>query len=295
MAIRITQNQTTLGFAGNLQSIYAQMAKSQQQIADGRAITKPSDDPFGTGQVIDYDAQLADVKQFQTNVTNATGVLGSADSALDTMTSALQKIKTLAVQAENGTPSAQDLNNIAIEMGQLKEVVRDGLNAQHGGQYIFGGTSTKAAPFPAPANTYMGTTNPLQSRVTATQTVQVSVPGDTVAGISPTNVLDDIDALITAVQSGNSATMNTAASAVYSDTDRVIDIRAQLGATASRLEATQTRLEAQEERLMDARSKVAEVDSAQAFLDMSKQQTMYQAALASGTKIMSTTILDYIR
>jgi flagellar hook-associated protein 3 FlgL len=71
-------------------------------------------------------------------------------------------------------------------------------------------------------------------------------------------------------------------------------VRAQIGAVASRLEATGVRLDGQEERLMDARSKVADVDPTEAIMNLNKQQTMYQAALSSGMKIMQTSILDYI-
>jgi flagellar hook-associated protein 3 FlgL len=296
MAIRITQNQATIGYSGNLQSIYAQLSKSNQQLSDGKRITKPSDDPFGTGQTINYDAQLSDVHQFQTNVSNAQGFLSSADAALDSATQALQRIKQLALTAANGTLSSQDLQNTASEMTQLKEVVRDSMNAQHGDQYIFGGTATANPPYPAPGNAYAGTLTVLTSQVAPTQNVQLSAPGEIVVGINPApgNVFDDIDALILAVQAGNSNNIQTTAATVVTDTDRVINVRAQLGATASRLESTLSRLNGQEERLIDARSKVAEVDSTEAVMNFSKQQTMYQAALAAGTKMMKTTILDYI-
>jgi flagellar hook-associated protein 3 FlgL len=294
MAIRMTQNQTSIGFNGNLQSIYAQLAKSQQQIADGRRITKPSDDPTGTGQVIDYDSQLKDVKQYQTNVSDAQGFLSSADGALSNATAALEKIKNLALQAKNGSNGTQDLASIATEITQLKEVVRDSMNAQHGNSYIFGGTATGSAPFPTPGNAYVGTANTLQTRVSGSQTMPTSVAGDSVIGVSPNNTLDDIDALVTAINSGNTANIQTAGALVETDYSRVIQFRSQLGATANRLEAMGTRLDGQEERILDARSKIADVDPTQAVLDMNKQETMYQAALASGTKIMSTTILDYL-
>lgn len=294
MAIRVTQNQLAAQFTSDVNSIYSRMARVQQQMSDGRRITRPSDDPIGTGQVLGFDTQLADIRRFQTNVKDAVGVLDSADAALDSITSALQRIRELATQAANGTNGTADLASIANEISQLKEVVRDGINVQHGDAYLFGGTATGAAPYPAPGNAYGGTANTMSKRIGPNQTVQVNVPGDAVLGPDTTNVFDVIDQLVADVQANNSAGIRSGLGDIISATDRALDVRTQLGASAQRLETTLTRLDLTEERLLAARTEVADVDAAEAYMEFTQQQTMYQAALAAGTRIMQTSILDFI-
>ncbi len=294
MAIRITQNQISGNFQSDVQSIYSKLAKSQQQLSDGKRISTPSDDPFGTGQVLGFDRQLAEVKRFQANVSESIGYLGSADSALDSVTSALQAIREKATQAANGTYDTSARAAIATEIQQLKEVVRDGLNAKYGDSYVFSGTATNTEPFPAPANTYMGTANVIARRVAQGQSVSINVPGDAIAGPNGTNVLDMIDQLVTDVTAGNSAGITTGLGQVISFTNQALDVRTQRGARAARLETTQTRLDLTEERLTSARTDVADVDASEAYVKFTQQQSMYQAALAAGTRIMQTSILDFL-
>ena len=295
MAIRITQNSIASAFTSDVQSIYTRMSRSQQQLSDGRRITRPSDDPFGTGQVMGFDAQLSDVHRYQTNTADSIRFMDAADSALDSITSALQHIREKAVQAANGTNGFADLQSIATEVQQIKEVIRDAINLQHGDeQYIFGGTATNTTPYPSPANLYGGTATTMQRRIGPGQTVQINVPGSQVLGPNGANALDDIDQLITDIQGGNVPGIQAGITAMTSDLDRVLDVRTQLGASRSRLEVVQTRLDLTEQRLLEARTGVADVDAAEVMVEFNQQQTMYQAALAAGTRIMQTSILDFI-
>jgi flagellar hook-associated protein 3 FlgL len=295
MAIRITQNSIASAFTADVQSIYTRMSRSQQQLSDGRRITRPSDDPFGTGQVMGFDAQLADVHRFQANAADSIRFMDAADSALDSITGALQHIREKAVQAANGTNGFSDLQSIATEVQQIKEVIRDAINLQHGDeQYIFGGTATNTTPYAAPGNLYAGTANTMQRRIGPGQTVQINVPGDQVLGPNGANTFDDIDQLIADIQGGNTAGIQTGITTLTSALDRVLDVRTQLGASRSRLEVVQTRLDLTEERLLAARTEVADIDPAEVMVEFNQQQTMYQAALAAGTRIMQTSILDFI-
>jgi len=293
MAIRITQNAISRTMQGDVQSIYAKMSKSMQQSTDGKRITKASDDPYGTGQVLGFDTQLSDVRKYQDSVRDATGLMDAADSALDTVGSALQQIRTKALQARNDTNSLLDRGAIAQEITQLKEVVRQAMNSEHGGQFIFAGTGG-STPFPAGVNTYAGTGNSMMKRVGPGQTLAVNVPGSSVLGPNGANALDVIDTLIADITGGNGAGMDAGIAAMTTQVDMALSQRTQLGATAARLEVAGERLGSMEERLISARSEVADVDATEAYMQFTQQQTMYQAALAAGTRMMQTSILDFL-
>jgi flagellar hook-associated protein 3 FlgL len=294
MALRITQNQLASQFTSDVNNIYVKMARSQQQVSDGRRITKPSDDPFGTGQVLGFDAQIEDVRRFQTNVNESIAFTDAADAALDGVTKALQTIDEKIRQAMSGTNGANERTSIALEIQQLKEVVRDGMNAKYGDTFIFGGTASGAAPYPGPANAYVGNANTITRRVGEGQSVQINVAGTSVLGPNGANTLDMIDQVIADINGNNWAGMQAGATALQGQLNQTLNVRVQLGATYSRLETLGTRLGLTEERLLAARSDIAEVDAAEAYMEFQQQQTMYQAALAAGTRIMQTSILDFI-
>jgi flagellar hook-associated protein 3 FlgL len=295
MAVRITQNQLASSFNRDVQSIYAKLARSQQQVGDGRRITRPSDDPFGTGKVLGYDRQLADLKRFQANAADAIGYLNMADSALDSVTSALQTIREKTVQAANtATYGPQDLQAIATEVLQLKEVIRGAMNTQVGDVYIFGGTGTTTEPYPAGSNAYAGTGNVMSRRVGPGESLDVNVAGTAVLGPDGINTLDVIDQRAIDIAAGNDAGIAAGLTAISAQFDQALGARTQLGTRVSRIEIIQTRLDATEERLIAARTEVADVDTAEAYLKFTQQQTMYEAALAAGMRIMQTSILDFI-
>jgi flagellar hook-associated protein 3 FlgL len=294
MAIRVTTNQITANFQSDVLSVYEKMSRTQRQLSTGERITAPSDDPFGTAQVMSFDAQLSDVRQFQRNVTDAVDMIDTQDAALGTMGDALLRIRELLTQAANGTTDSQALAAIANEVQQLKETVRDSANAQHGSTFVFGGTATSSAPFPAPLNAYVGTTNVMTRRVSVGTAVQVNIDGQSVLGPNGANTLDLIDTIVADLNGTNRLAFPIHMTSINAEIDRILNARTQLGATSARLETTQSQLEAVEERLMSARTEVADVDFAEAYAKFQSQQTMYQAALSAGSRMMQTTILDFI-
>lgn len=294
MAMRITQNMMATRFQNDVQSIYERMARTQQQLSDGRRIVQPSDDPIGTGKVIGFDAQLADVRQYATNVRDSIGFMGSADAALGQAGDTLQRIRELMVKASNGVNSPADLNSIAAEITQLKDGLRSAVNARHGSQYIFSGTASDQAPYAGPANAYSGTGNVMSRRIGDGQSVQINLSGETVMGVAPANTLDLIDQMVADLQANSTAALPGYLGGLDTAIDRVLDSRTQLGAAAQQLEATGDRLAVVEERLLAARTEVADIDLAEAYSRFTMQQTMYQAALSSGSRMMQTSILDFI-
>jgi len=294
MAIRITQNAISNRFQTDVQSIYAKMAKSQQQISDGKRVTRPSDDPAGAGRIIDFDAQIVDVQRYQSSIKDAIGVLDTQDTSLDTITTALSTIRTKALQAKNDTNNLSDRASIAQEITQLKEVIRDAMNAQHAGAYVFSGTGSATQPYPAPANAYAGTNNVVSKLVGPNQTVATEISGETVLNPQPGNTFDIIDQLVLDIQGGISAGIDTGIVALDGEIDRTLNVRTDIGARTSRLETMGDRMGLAEERLKSARSEVADVDAAEAYMNFTIQQNMYQASLAAGTRMLKTTILDFI-
>ena len=79
-------------------------AELQQQLASGKRITSPSDDPIGFGKAVNYQTLLATVDQRQRGVSTASSQLDQADSSLQTATgTVLARAQELAVAMTNST------------------------------------------------------------------------------------------------------------------------------------------------------------------------------------------------
>ena len=77
--------------------------------------------------------------------------------------------------------------------------------------------------------------------------------------------------------------------------DSNITTRAEIGAKMNRLDLTQSRLEDQEINFESLKSENEDVDIAETIMNLRMQESVYQASLASGARIMQPTLLDFLR
>lgn len=304
---RVTNLHMSQMFLADLNAVTNRMSTLQQQLSTQQRINKVSDDPFGAGQAIAFSGQLADISSFKRNVNDSLGFLRTAESALGNTTSTLQRVRELMVQAANGPVDQNGANSIAAEITQLKEAIRDQANSQFGGNYLFSGTGTATQPYPAPGNAYAGQVSPalIARRVEpGSNPMTIGIDGPTAfgatTGAAPTQLglFDLMDRIVADLQSGVPADREELRTTVIDALDlqlsNVTQQRAVLGSQINRLESTESRLGDLEGRISDARSKLVDVDAAQAIIEYQGASTMYQAALAAGTKMMGTSILDFI-
>ncbi len=98
----------------------------------------------------------------------------------------MKRAKELVVQAGNGTLDQTGLNDIAAEIKQLVEAARQSMNGTYAGRYLFSGTATLTAPFPAPALTYAGDANTMQRVIGQGEQVDLNLRGWEAFSVPPT-------------------------------------------------------------------------------------------------------------
>ncbi|MFI4889202.1 MAG: flagellar hook-associated protein FlgL [Steroidobacterales bacterium] len=181
--MRITQSMEQMQFLAEINTLQASVAQTQSDISSGLAFTTPSQDPTAAGSVDQYNQALAQSQQYSANASSAQNSLNSEGSALTQVVSQLQSLYSLALQANSGTVSAQNLSAIATQAQQIQGSLLALANTQDGsGNYIFGGFATQTQPFTATATgaSYNGDQGQLQVQIAAGQTVAAGDNGDTV-------------------------------------------------------------------------------------------------------------------
>jgi flagellar hook-associated protein 3 FlgL len=128
----------------------ASLVRTGQQVASGRRILAPADDPTGAKRLLDLEQSLELTAQFVTNGKIATNRLGLEDGALDAAGNILQRVREIAVQANNSTLTAPDRQALAREVGVRLDELLGVANTKDGNnEYIFAGVSSQARPFAA--------------------------------------------------------------------------------------------------------------------------------------------------
>src|SRR5690554_3639497 len=100
---RVTQSMMNSQLLRNLNLNTNRMNVMQDQIATGKRINKPSDDPVGISYAMRYRSELASNEQYQGNVDSAISWLENTDTTLGQVGDALHRLRELTVKAANGT------------------------------------------------------------------------------------------------------------------------------------------------------------------------------------------------
>lgn len=132
----------------------------QQQLATNSKFLTAADDPVAAARALGVSQTLSESSQYATSRDRAMLSLSREENALDSVTSILQNIKTLTVQAGNGTLSDADRASIATEIQSNLDSLVGLANTDDGnGQFLFAGFKSGSAPFVASAGggiQYMG-------------------------------------------------------------------------------------------------------------------------------------------
>ena len=120
----------------------------QQQLAAGTKFLTAGDDPVAAARALGVSQTLAESSQYATSRERAMLSLSREETALDSVTAILQNIKTMTVQAGNGTLSDADRTSLATTLQSSLDQLVGVANADDGnGQFLFAGYKSANAPF----------------------------------------------------------------------------------------------------------------------------------------------------
>lgn len=152
------------------------LAETEQQLATGRRILTPSDDPVAAVQIMDITEDLELVDQYQRNANLAEGQLARAESVLDDTGNLLQRVRELVLQANNATQTPETRSAIATEIeARIDELVSLANTRDSSGEYIFAGFQSQTQPFSQQAGTVAYNGDDGQRFVQIGASVQVAV------------------------------------------------------------------------------------------------------------------------
>jgi len=148
MSMRISTHQAFLSGLRSLQDGQANVFGLQEQIATGKRVETPADDPIAAPQIIALKRQVALLDQYQSNADRATNRLNLEESVLDSIGDSLQSVRQLAVQAGDGALDFGSRQSIATELQQRVDELLGLVNTQGiDNEYLFSGYQANTQPF----------------------------------------------------------------------------------------------------------------------------------------------------
>jgi len=270
-----------------------------QEVATGKRVTVPSDDPAASADMVQNTIETANVDQYTQNVSSMLSMVQTADSSLGSVVTSLTQAISLGTEGANGTNNASNLQAIATQVqGILQSVVLQA-NASYQGTYLFSGTETSSAPYTASSSSssgyaYNGNNDVNSVAVGDDLNVQVNVPGSQIFSNSSADVLGSLSTLVTALQSGDATAIGNATTAVSAALSNVSQQRVFYGNAESQLNSQETYLQQETVNLTSQQSSLVDANEAQAATDLSQAETANNAAEAAAAKVLPDTLLNYL-
>jgi len=147
MNFRVTDNTISDRLTRQINNARQKQAISQEQLATGKKINRPSDDPFGAAVVLDLRNTQASLEQFTKVANLANTSLTDADSALNAYQNLLDRVNSLLTQGLSDTSTSEAKKFIAIELDSISQDILKIANTRSSERYIFGGTQQDQPPF----------------------------------------------------------------------------------------------------------------------------------------------------
>ncbi|MBT3134572.1 flagellin FliC [Alteromonas sp. ALT199] len=262
MSLFVNTNVSSLNAQRQLFDVSDRLNTSFERLSSGFRINSAADDAAGL-QISDrLTSQVQGLNQAVRNANDAISLSQTAEGALSEVTTSLQRIRTLAVQSQNGINSSADRQALQKEVSALRtEISRIATDTQFGNVNILDGNFS--AKFLVGAN--------------AGQTISVNLSSGnlgSISGFSATGL-----GITT-----NDVTTASGASSLLSDIDGAISgigaVRADLGALQNRFQSTIRNLSNISENLSSARSQIRDTDFAAETAELTRNQIVQQASVS---------------
>lgn len=254
--------------------------EAQKTAATGRRLLNPSDDPAGMQRANLLRAMRSDIDVGRAKISQARGELNGADHALDGMTSALSRLRELAVQMSNDTMGESERGAAAAEATQIQQALISFGNTRHGDKRLFAGQLTDTDPFAADG-TYLGNSVGVSVGLTDVTSVQVTIAGDELlrGAAGGPDILATVGSFATALEANDVVGIRQALTDFDSGVEHLAEQRSLVGSRMNIASRMDVHFDSAEIGLIEEISGIEEADPVQAFSEVIRTQQAFEQAM----------------
>lgn len=309
--MRITNNMLINNIMTHLSSNLNRTMKYQNQLATGKKISMPSDDPIVASRALKLRTDVAEIQQYSRNVDDALSWMEITEATMNQINDVLQRFREITVQAANGTNTPDDLQKIGAEAGELVTQIIQLANTTYAGRYIFSGFKTDKPLLNSDGTFNVGfmENEYIQFEIGIGDFINVNVPGYDLFHRSNVASQGDVSSLFQTLDSIKKAIngqdldpdenqhdkISTLLGELDLEIENLLRVRAGLGARMNRVELTSNRLDDDYVNFTKLMSLNEDVDMAEAIMNLFNEQNVYQASLSTTARVIQPSLVDYLK
>jgi flagellar hook-associated protein 3 FlgL len=297
--MRVTSNTFPENLVSHLQRLTSRMSTLQEQTATGQRINKPSDDPASAVRVMDYQGESARIHQFYRNAQRANDIITATTAEVQNLFSASDRAnEIITLSSDILGPDA--MNAYSIEVDALLEQALVNSNSNFNGEPLFGGTGAADRPYEATRDVdgkitsiaFIGSTTTAQFEIADGSVISPYASPQTSQDVL--GFLNNLVSLRDQLATGQADNVKALSDDFQTSEDALIGTISGMGALQGRIEVDLSQNSTRFSNLAEKISLEADVDLAQAVVQLTQNQNAYQAALMSASKVLDKSLLDYL-
>jgi flagellar hook-associated protein 3 FlgL len=300
-AFRYQLYQTTLS------NLKTQMDQTTQEIASGKQVMAPSDNPSSYAQNLEILSEQSQNSQYKSNLDSLQTLGSYYVTSVNQVGNILSSVQQLAVEQASSTVNADSRTSASETVNDLMQQLVTLGNTKVGDTYIFGGTKANSPAYAADG-TFQGSTQVGQVAVDSSTTVDSGISGNTVfngtlsgetvtiggTAQSNINIFQVLQQFSSDLSANNTTGLQTDLANISSCVDLTANNLAYVGTYTGNINNLLTSNTTANTTLATDSSNLVNVDMAKAISDYSTLSTAYQAALYTMSKVESISILNYL-
>lgn len=294
--------------AEQMSSVQTKLAKSQAQLAQGKQIINPSDAPDKAATIQRLNSVLSRQASYQTSLGNVKTRLDGEETALNSATDLIIRIKEISVQAANDTLGPQNRQALATEMQALRDQLLSLANSTDAsGNYIFSGSKVTTKAFTEDSKglvKYTGDQTRMHVAVGEQRTLPLNRPGTNafvrVVRTNPDNseqgygFFTAVDDLIHGVDNGITSEMQRGLTEMDALHSGVVMAQAEVGTDMKVVEQQGAVVDDTKLSLKLALSNVEDLDMTTAVTNMQKLMLSLEAAQSTFAKTSQMSLFKFL-
>ncbi len=311
MSMRVGDNFTYQVYETQLSNLQAQMEQTSEEVASGKQVQVPSDNPSSYAQNLQVLAEQSQNTQYGKNLSTLQANGSYYDTSVNSIGNILTSIQQLAIEQSSSTVDSDSRTSAADQVNALIQQLATVGNTKVGDTYIFGGTESNNPAYTVdmstgvPIVTFAGSATVGQVAVNSSTTVDASISGQSiftgpVNGV-PVDIFQTLETFASDLANKSNLSTEQQTAALQTDLGNInncVDLTANSMAyvgtytkNISNLITTNTNANT---TLAQDSSNLVNVDMAKAISNYSTLSTAYQAALYTMSKVESLSILQYL-
>ena len=290
---RISTSSQHLQSMDSLSATQNRLARLQEQVSSGKAFQRASEDPSAVQSAMKLSSAQKRNAQAALNIDTGLLRLQTSQIQVDSVAENLLRAQSIVRQGQLASTTASERAALAAEIDVILGGLRVAANSRFAGRQLFAGTSAAATAYDASGN-YLGDTNQVLARIDSDSTVRTELNGTEVFGVGAANAF----ATLTSISSNlinDPGSLAADETALDANVATAVNAQVTIASRINQLNGLGQLIADKDVSLTGALSNVQDTDLMKTIMELTLEQTGYQAALQATASVMQPSLMDFLR